>query len=136
MRYNEFQFEELASVTRHAVELLDDLPAQADTSIMRTHSTIGVQGLADVFLKLSYAFDSPAAQQLSIDISAAVYHSATNANADLAIAKGCLPVFGDSLTSLGIVPCLLSDSTPECARFNWEQLAAKLQNTSVRRPCS
>lgn len=101
--------------------------------MMRTHSTIGVQGLADVFLKLSHPFDSLAAQQLSVDISATVYHSATNANADLATSKGCLPIYRDYLAPLGIVPCLLSGNAPECTRHDWEQLAAKLQISNVRR---
>jgi ribonucleoside-diphosphate reductase alpha chain len=44
---------------------------------------IGVQGLADVFIKLRFPFDSDNAKQLNKDIFETIYHAATEASMEL-----------------------------------------------------
>lgn len=49
---------------------------------------IGVQGLADAFILLGMAFDSPDAQQLNKDIFETIYYHALKASSELASKEG------------------------------------------------
>ncbi|XP_031110477.1 ribonucleoside-diphosphate reductase large subunit-like [Ipomoea triloba] len=51
---------------------------------------IGVQGLADTFILLGMAFDSPEAQDLNKEIFETIYYHALKASSDLAAKEGPL----------------------------------------------
>lgn len=45
---------------------------------------IGVQGLADAFMSLQMAFDSPEARKLNLQIFETIYHAAVESSCDMA----------------------------------------------------
>lgn len=62
---------------------------------------IGVQGLADTFALLGYAFDSSEAAKLNKEVFAAIYHGAMRASIDLAKKDGAYDSFKGSPLSEG-----------------------------------
>lgn len=58
---------------------------EAENSNMRHRPIgIGVQGLADAFMKLRLPFDSPGARQLNLQIFETIYHAAIESSCDMA----------------------------------------------------
>ena len=57
---------------------------------------IGVQGLADTFAMLGFAFDSEEAKDLNKEIFAAIYHGAMRASIDAAEKDGPYETFKGS----------------------------------------
>ncbi len=61
---------------------------------------IGVQGLADAFLKMRFPFDSDQAKELNREIFETIYFAALTASKDLAIRDGPYSTFKGSPVSL------------------------------------
>ena len=68
---------------------------------------IGVQGLADAFIKLRMPFDSEDAQQLNREIFETIYHAALSASVELAQVDGPYETFPGSPVSQGEQQCLM-----------------------------
>jgi ribonucleoside-diphosphate reductase alpha chain len=64
---------------------------------------IGIQGLADAFIMMRYAFDCDEARQLNKDIFETLYYAACTASKDLAIEEGAYETFKGSPASKGIL---------------------------------
>ena len=101
---NTFDLENLRRVTSIAVRNTDKVldltefptdPARATAEQTRPIG-IGVQGLADVFRRMTIVFDSPAARELSTAISETIYHAALEASVELAKLNGPYPAFSGS----------------------------------------
>jgi ribonucleoside-diphosphate reductase subunit M1 len=60
---------------------------------------IGVQGLADTFILLGMAFDSPEAQQLNKDIFECIYYAALKTSCKLAQEEGPYETYAGSPVS-------------------------------------
>lgn len=73
---------------------------------------IGVQGLADVFMMLGYAFESEEAAQLNKDIFETMYHAALTESNVLAREKGYYPTYPGSPISKGIYQFHFWNVTP------------------------
>ena len=82
---------------------------------------IGVQGLADAFALLGYAFDSPEAAKLNKEIFAAIYHGSMRASVDLAKKDGAYDSFKGSPLSEGKFQFDLWGITPT-ETWDWEHL--------------
>lgn len=82
---------------------------------------IGVQGLADAFALLGYAFDSPEAAKLNKEIFAAIYHGSMRASIDLAKKDGAYDSFKGSPLSEGKFQFDLWGITPT-ETWDWEHL--------------
>ena len=63
---------------------------------------IGVQGLADAFLKMRYPFESPEAQQLNKDIFESIYYGALKMSCQLAKEQGPYETYEGSPVSKGV----------------------------------
>jgi len=63
---------------------------------------IGVQGLADTFLMMRYAFESDEAQRLNRDIFETIYYSALRTSCELARLHGPYETYGGSPVSHGV----------------------------------
>jgi ribonucleotide reductase alpha subunit len=63
---------------------------------------IGVQGLADTFIKMGVAFCSDDAKQLNRDIFETIYHAAVQQSIEMAKINGAYPSFAGSPASKGI----------------------------------
>jgi len=107
---NTFDFEALAEVTRVVTYNLNrvidrnsyPVPEARRSNLRHRPIGIGVQGLADVFAKLRYPFDSPAAKQLNRQIFETIYFAALTESSDLAGKEGPYSTYQGSPASRGL----------------------------------
>jgi len=93
---------------------------------------IGVQGLADTFLRLRMPFDGPEARGLNKDIFETIYFAAMTASKDLAKQHGPYESFKGSPLSKGAFQFDLWGVTPSSGRWDWEHLREEVQAWGVR----
>ncbi|RYY25524.1 MAG: ribonucleoside-diphosphate reductase subunit alpha [Sphingobacteriaceae bacterium] len=93
---------------------------------------LGVQGLADAFIKLRLPFESAEAQQLNKEIFETIYFAAMTASKDLAIKEGAYETFQGSPLSKGKFQFDLWNVTPDSGRWNWDALRAEVVQHGVR----
>ena len=111
IKHGAFDFNELHRVTKIVARNLDtviDLNhypiEEARVSNMRHRPVgIGIQGLADTFIKLRIPFDSRAANELNQRILATMYHAALEMSTELARVHGPYPSFHGSPASRGVL---------------------------------
>jgi len=85
---------------------------------------IGVQGLADLFLKLKLPFDSEEAQKINKEIFEAMYYGAMKSSIDLAKKDGKYSTFDGSPLSQGLFQFNLWGLKDEdlSGRYNWNDV--------------
>jgi ribonucleoside-diphosphate reductase alpha subunit len=134
-----FNFEKLYEisrvVTRNLNKVIDinyyPIP-EAERSNMRHRPIgLGVQGLADVFILMRYAFDSPEARQLNKDIFETIYFAAVTESCALAEKHGAYETFQGSPISKGQFQFDLWDVQPS-DRWDWDSLRKQVMKTGVR----
>ncbi|XP_004076524.1 ribonucleoside-diphosphate reductase large subunit [Oryzias latipes] len=134
-----FDFKKLASVTKVIVKNLNKIidinyypVAEAERSNRRHRPIgIGVQGLADAFILMRYAFESPEAQLLNIQIFETIYYAALEASCELAAHYGTYETYAGSPVSKGILQYDMWGKTPTDL-WDWEALKAKIALHGVR----
>lgn len=92
---------------------------------------IGIQGLADAFILMRYAFDSLEAKALNRDIFETIYFAAMTASKDLAIKDGAYETFKGSPTSKGIFQFDMWNVTPT-DRWDWASLKKEVVKHGIR----
>lgn len=92
---------------------------------------VGVQGLADAFILMRMAFDSPRARQLNRDIFETIYFSALEASCDLAAVEGVYPTYEGSPVSKGVLQFDMWNVEPS-SRWNWTELRERIKKYGVR----
>ena len=92
---------------------------------------IGIQGLADTFALLGYAFDSPEARELNREIFAAIYHGAIRASIEIAKKEGPYESFKGSPMSKGLFQFDLWGASPS-KKWKWEKLKKLVKKHGVR----
>lgn len=134
-----FDFDKLAEVTSVVTENLNKIidvnyyPVEtARTSNLRHRPIgIGVQGLADTFILLGMAFDSPEAQQLNKDIFETIYYHALKASSGLAVKEGPYDTYQGSPVSKGILqPDMWNVTTSD--RWDWPALREMILKNGIR----
>ena len=93
---------------------------------------IGVQGLADTFLKLRMPFDSQEARQLNKEIFETLYFASLSASKDMSIKDGHYETFPGSPTSKGILQFDLWNKKPPSKRWNWKKLKEDIKKHGLR----
>ena len=98
---------------------------------------IGIQGLADFFIRLRLPFESPGAAQLNREIFEAIYFSAMTASWQLACIEGSYDTFSGSPLSKGKFQFDLWEDTSEIpttfsGRHDWKSLRCKVIRDGVR----
>ena len=104
-----FDFEKLRHITKLVTRNLDNVidatfyPTKRARKSNLSHRPmgIGVQGLADTFALLGYAFDSAEAKDLNVKIFENIYYAAVETSCELAKERGVYPSFEDSPASQG-----------------------------------
>ncbi len=92
---------------------------------------IGVQGLADTFFKMRYAFESEVAYQLNRDIFETLYFASLSASADLAERDGHYDSYKGSPISEGLLQFdMWGEASSE--RWDWKALRGKIKKHGVR----
>lgn len=92
---------------------------------------IGVQGLADVFIKLRLPWDSEGANQLNRDIFETIYFAAMTASKELAEVEGPYQTYEGSPVSKGIFQYDMWGVTPS-DRWDWAGLKEQVKIHGVR----
>uniref|UniRef100_A0A1I8GJD0 Ribonucleoside-diphosphate reductase n=1 Tax=Macrostomum lignano TaxID=282301 RepID=A0A1I8GJD0_9PLAT len=139
----QFDFAMLRHVTHVVVRNLNRIidinfypVPEAERSNMRHRPIgIGVQGLADAFQLMRYAWESPEAAQLNKDIFATIYYSALEASCMEARKFGPHETHPGSPASKGILqPDMWSVATPDRPDIglNWTQLRADIAKYGLR----
>jgi len=92
---------------------------------------LGVQGLADTFVKLRLPFDSNEAKQLNKDIFETIYYAALTASKDLAKEYGPYETYQGSPISQGIFQFDMWGVKPS-DRWEWDVLREEIKKYGVR----
>ncbi|MCB0533312.1 MAG: ribonucleoside-diphosphate reductase subunit alpha [Lewinellaceae bacterium] len=135
----DFDFERLYEITRVVTRNLNKVIdinyypiPEAERSNMRHRPIgLGVQGLADAFILMRMAFDSPEASRLNKDIFETIYFAAMTESCELAEKHGAYETFQGSPLSKGMFQFDLWGVNPS-KRWDWDSLRARVQKTGVR----
>jgi ribonucleoside-diphosphate reductase alpha chain len=92
---------------------------------------IGIQGLADTFIKMKMPFDSPESRQLNKEVFDTIYFAAMTASKDLAIKDGPYESIKGSPVSKGIFQFDMWNVTPT-DRWDWTSLKQEVKKHGVR----
>ena len=115
-----FNFDRLHSVTKTVVfntdRCIDISDYSSQDMFISAHDTralgVGVQGLAEVFMRMKLPFTSATSRNLNIDIFETIYHAALEASCDLARQYGPYNAWVGSPASRGILQIDLWGATP------------------------
>ena len=92
---------------------------------------IGIQGLADVFLLMGYAFLSEEAREINRLIFETIYHGALESSCELAQQLGPYETFQGSPASKGILQFDMWNVKPS-ARYDWTFMKNEIQHKGLR----
>lgn len=92
---------------------------------------LGVQGLADTFAKMKFAFESNEAKQLNKDIFETIYFASLSASCDIAKKDGAYDSYEGSPISQGILQHDMW-GVEASTRWNWSELRSKIKESGVR----
>ena len=134
-----FNFDKLYEIaqvaTRNLNKVIDinyyPIPEAAKSNFRHRPIGLGVQGLADVFILMRYAFDSAEAKQLNRDIFETIYFAAVTESCNLAEQFGAYESFPGSPMSKGQFQFDMWGETPS-KRWDWESLRKRVMKIGVR----
>ena len=93
---------------------------------------VGVQGLADVFIRLRLPFDSPDAADLNRRIFATIYHAAVQESCRLAELYGPYETFAGSPASRGVLQFDMWGVAEPDGRYDWDALKRRVAANGLR----
>ena len=134
-----FDFQKLYEITRVVTRNLNKVidinyypVIQARNSNMRHRPIgIGVQGLADAFIKLRFPFDSPEARQLNKDIFETIYFAALTESSAIAKVDGSYESYKGSPVSKGVLQFDMWGVSPS-KRWDWTSLKKDIKKYGIR----
>lgn len=134
-----FDFQRLYDITRVVTRNLNKVIdinyypiIEAKNSNMRHRPIgIGVQGLADAFIKMRYPFDSKEAKQLNKDIFETIYFASLSESNALAAKEGAYQSYEGSPASQGELQYDLWGVTPS-DRWDWDNLKKEIKKNGLR----
>lgn len=92
---------------------------------------IGVQGLADLFCKLKYPWESEEAAKLNKEIFETIYYAFLHTSCELAMKYGPYESFEGSPASQGVLQFDMWGVKPS-NQYNWDELKEKIKNHGLR----
>ena len=139
---NVFDHEKLYNITRVITKNLNKVidrnyypVAEAKNSNMRHRPVgLGVQGLADAFIKLRLPFDSPEAKALNEEIFETIYFAALTSSMESAKEEGAYQTYEGSPISQGLFQHNLWGKKDEelSGRWAWGELRNQIKENGVR----
>merc|ERR1712070_684263 len=93
---------------------------------------LGVQGLADAFMKLRLPFEGAIAKKLNTDIFETIYFAACEASCELAELNGPYESYAGSPASKGKLQFDLWGVKPSSGLWDWDGLKAKIAKHGMR----
>lgn len=138
-RKRSFDFDKLVEVTRVVCRNLNKvidlnhypIPEAKRSNMRHRPIGIGVQGLADTFIKMRMPFDSDAARQLNKEIFEAIYYGALFESNKLAQEDGHYSTYEGSPISKGQFQFDMWGVQPS-KRFDWAALRGDIKSHGVR----
>lgn len=122
-------------ITRNLNRIIDinyyPIPEARNSNMRHRPIGIGVQGLADAFILMGYAFDSPEARQLNKEIFETIYYGALFESCTLAERDGAYSTFKGSPSSEGILQYDMWNVSPT-SRWNWTDLKKQIKKHGLR----
>jgi len=136
----EYDFNGLYNVTKVATRNLNKVidrnyypVEEARRSNMRHRPIgLGVQGLADAFLRMKLPFESETAKRLNEDIFETIYFAACEASCELAARDGAYETYAESPASKGQLQFDLWDRKPKSGRWDWAGLKQEIAKHGLR----
>lgn len=107
------------------------IPESKKSNLRHRPIGIGVQGLADLFIKLRLPFTSDKAKVLNREIFETIYFGALEASVDLAAKHGHYETYPGSPASKGILQFDMWNVVPS-SRWDWTALKAKIAKYGLR----
>jgi ribonucleoside-diphosphate reductase alpha subunit len=138
-----FNMKELRSivgiVTRNLDKIIDinEYPVEETRLSNELHRPlgIGVQGLADAFMKCRIAYDSDKAKELNKRIFETMYYAAIDSSNKLAVESGSYPTFTGSPMERGVFQFDMWKVTPSDV-YDWNSLRTRVMTTGLRNSLS
>ena len=93
---------------------------------------IGVQGLADTFMKMKIPFESSDALKLNTEIFETIYHAAVSTSIEIAKEKGSYSSFKDSPSDKGQLQFDLWGAVEHSGRYDWNLVKEELKEHGMR----
>lgn len=123
-------------ITRNLNRIIDinyyPVPEAERSNLRHRPIGIGVQGLADTFIKLRMPFDSEEARRLNEDIHETIYYGAMQASMELAKKDGPYETWKGSPVSEGIFQFDMWGVSPKSGRWDWDTLRSEVIQHGVR----
>lgn len=128
-------FEVTRIATRNLNKIIDinyyPVPEARNSNLRHRPIGLGVQGLADTFIKMRFAFDSEQAQKLNQQIFETIYYAALTASNELAEKLGPYSSYEGSPVSKGILQYDMWNVTPTDL-WDWAALKSKIAKHGIR----
>ncbi|XP_076826055.1 ribonucleoside-diphosphate reductase large subunit-like [Clavelina lepadiformis] len=134
-----FNFQKLFEVTKTVTVNLNKIidinyypvPAAKKSNFRHRPIGIGVQGLADAFIKMRLPFDSEEAMKLNVQIFETIYYGALTASCELAEKLGPYETYAGSPVSKGILQHDMWSVTAT-ELWDWDKLRKRIAQHGVR----
>lgn len=139
-----YDFKKLGEIVQMAVQNLNNIidmnfypvPETAKSNFSHRPIGLGVQGLADAYIKMGYAFDSEEAAKLNIQIFECIYFNALTKSNELAKKYGPYKTFEGSPFSKGQLQFHLAGKTiqdmDKILGYDWENLIKSIKEFGTR----
>ncbi|KAI5192764.1 ribonucleoside-diphosphate reductase subunit M1 [Nematocida sp. AWRm77] len=135
----EFDFEQLKNITKVVIKNLNKIidgnkyPLEESRVSNMRHRPVGlgVQGLADVYMKMGHPFESKEASELNKEIFETIYFGAVEASVELAAEHGPYETYEGSPASQGILQYDMWGAVPS-GRWDWAGLKEKMKKHGLR----
>jgi len=122
-------------VTRNLNKVIDvnyyPIPEARNSNMRHRPIGIGVQGLADAFILMGFAFDSPEARKLNKEIFETIYFAAVTESNAIAQKDGPYQSFEGSPASKGELQYDMWGVEPS-DRWNWTELKSNIKKSGMR----
>ncbi|KAJ1556443.1 Ribonucleoside-diphosphate reductase large subunit [Cladochytrium tenue] len=123
-------------VTRNLNKIIDvsyyPVPEARKSNFRHRPIGLGVQGLADTFIKMRMPFDSPEARALNKKIFENMYYAALEASCELAETHGTYSTYDGSPVSKGILQPDMWDVDLSDSDLDWTGLRERIAQHGVR----
>merc|ERR1719217_1493580 len=137
---NTYDHQKLYEVTKVATRNLNNVidknfypvPEARNSNMRHRPIGLGVQGLADTFLKMGLSYESNGARELNTDIFETIYFAACEASMELAGVDGPYETYQGSPASKGKLQFDFWNVQPKSGRWDWNGLKAKIVEHGLR----
>ncbi len=135
-----YNYKKLNDITQIITENLNKIidinfypvPETKKSNLRHRPIGIGVQGLADVYILMRVAFDSPEAEMINKNIFETIYYASLQKSNELATTLGTYDSYEGSPISKGILQFDMWNIKPESGLWNWEELRESIKKNGVR----